>query len=399
MNWRPGWIVLPWAGLLFLGCAKDPTKDSSETVDKGTVSTTPATRPAETAPSATGLVVVRGSGDLGTADYGEKRSTSFTIKNQTRKTVNLQVIHKSCECSALEVKPMELPAGDSAIVTMDWQPKFHPTETKMHVDLLRAVIRAKEDPRLEVTLEARGRIVPALQVSLPRGRLNFDRLELADLKTGKKELAAVIFTTDAKHKGFTLEARSSTPGIKLVPPQPVRLDAAEMSQLGAVDGYRLNIRCAEGLPVGSFNELVRVKSSIYGNHELDLPVEGYVDAGAVSTNPPLASVHLPEKIDLATGYRCTPITLTLNFEPGRMLAVESVEPAFLQVTTKKVMDNVWQINVEVPAGEAAIRKGLPAKQAEEFLVTGWDRGAITFKTDHSLVPVLKIPVDASQFKR
>jgi uncharacterized protein DUF1573 len=394
------WTAAFISALLLAGCAKDSARNGSGT-DPGSatgIDDTPP-KPVRAGPPPPPLAIVKGTGDLGRADYGDKRTTSFTIQNNTRKALTLQVIHKTCECAALGIKPAEVPAGETAEVTMTWVPKFQPSESQIRTDLLRAVIRAKEDSRLELTLEARGQVTPALQVSLPRGPLNFDRLELGELKTGKKELAALIYAKDPKHKGFTLEAKSSSPGIKLVPPQPTRLDPAELAQLGAADGYRLNIRCTEGLAVGSFNEVVRVKSSVYPNHELELAVEGYVDAGAVTTAPPLASVSLPEKIDLATGYKCPPITLTLNFEPGRTLTLEKVEPAFLQVTLKKVKDNVWQINVEVPAGEEAIKKGPSAAQAEEYLLTGWDRGVITFKTDHSLVPLFKLPVDASRFKR
>jgi hypothetical protein len=360
----------------------------------------PPAKPAEpVVKQQTGLVLVQGNGNLGEADYGEKRSTSFTVKNATGKAVTLEVAEKSCECAGLEIKPAELPADGTGTVTMSWIPKLAQTpESGTMIVKLTATLQAREQPEKRLRLEASGRIVPALYVSLPRGILNFGRIQLGDLKAGNKHLPIIIYTTDPKRKGFTLEAKSGSPGIKLDPP-PKRLVPADLNIVGAVDGFRINLKAIEGLPVGTFRELVHLKSDVYPDHPLEVSVEGFVESGAASIAP-TEVISLPEKINIKDGYKCPSLTITLNFEPGRTLELVSVEPAFLKVTQTKVAADTWRIDVEVPPGmDTLLRMVKKPELLEQYIISGFEPGAITFKTNHKQVPVLKIGVPDGQLVR
>jgi len=402
LRWSCRWLGL--ITLLFSACSRSSNENQAHSVLNP-----PATEPGKSAPgdstkkplpaTASGLSLMQGHGDLGDADYGEKKSTQFTVKNSSGKAITLDVTEKSCACAGIEIKPTEVPADGTAEVTLWWAPKLgqvdKPEEGK---DKVTVRLQARDKPDVYLRLEAHGNVKPALHVQLPRGKLDFGFVDLGQLKSGSKELAAVVYTKDPARKGFTLTPKSSSPGLKIVPAEPERLGAADLARLSAVDGYRLNIRCGEGLPIGRFQEIIWLKSDVYPDRPLEVHVDGWVETGAVSVQPELA-VSMPETIELAKGYKCPPLTVTLNFEPNRTLTLEKVAPAFLQVKLEKVKENVWRVEVQVPAGEEAIRKHLTPEQMEEYTVTGFDAGTLTFKTDHPLVPVLQIAVPDGKFKR
>jgi hypothetical protein len=167
--------------------------------------------------------------------------------------------------------------------------------------------------------------------------------------------------------------------------------------LQAVDGYRINVQCREGLPIGKFRETLFLQTSVYKDHDLELAVEGQVDCGAVSFSTD--SLQLPDRIPLEQGYHCPPLEISLRGQPNRTLKLVDVHPKFLAVELMHKKANLWQLRVRVPAGEKELRKLIPPDQLDEYISYGFDSGSITLHTDHSLLPVLKIPVSGSQLTR
>jgi hypothetical protein len=178
-------------------------------------------------------------------------------------------------------------------------------------------------------------------------------------------------------------------------PQPLTAD--RLSALRAVTGYRINIRCVEGLPIGYFREIVKLSSDVYPNRDLEVTVEGTLESGAVSLSR--EGIDLPAKIPLARGYTCPPLTIELRGEEGRTLKVESATPALLKTRLEPAGANLWRLHVIIPAGETELRKDLTAEQLSEYISYGFNDGAIVLKSDHSKAPVIRVPVGASQFQR
>lgn len=356
--------------------------------------------PVETAPRGpAALQVVAGDGTMQEADYGQQRSCTFTVKNVSGKPVTVRVVDKSCACAGAEVKKPQLGPNEQTEIVLNWVPKLDQLEQPGDaVVRVWADVQAGDAESDKLRLEAKGRIKPTLFVNLPRGRLDFGRLDLADLNK-HKELAIEVYTHDPAQKGFTLEPRSSSPGLQIVPPTPPRLTADRLAALKAEDGYRITLRCAEGLPVGRFREIVRLKSSAYPQRDLEVAVEGTVESGAFSVTPP--AVQLPEKINLARGYRCPPLEISLRGEPKRSLKVLKVEPKFLQVEVEpsKTRDNAWQVRVSIPAGEAELLKHVSPQELEELVSFGFEAGGITFQTDHTLLPTVRVEVSGAQLQR
>lgn len=388
----PRLLFVVAVGLLACGCgastpATSPT--GTNTADDVKVATTAPT-------SGDGqLSVVSGDGNLGEADYGERRSTTFTLRNGAGRPLTLQVADKSCECAGVEVKPTSVAPGQTAQVTVAWEPKM--SQSTVDAVRVRTTIQAKEDPNQRLMLEADGRIKPTLRMNLPNGRLDFGKLLVADLKSGKKELAIEVFTEDDKRRNFTLEAKSLSQGLQVSKPEPLSPD--RLLAHGATAGYRVTVRPVEGLPAGAFREIVRLRSDVYPGRDLDITVDGLVESGAVGLSRD--GVDLPAKIPLARGYVCPPLEIELRGEPGRTLTIESVSPKFLKARLEAVAgkENSWRLHAQVPAGEDELRKDLSAEQLSEYTSFGFDGGAIELRSDHPRVPRLRIPVSPSQFQR
>lgn len=376
--------------ILSVGCGSPGT-----TSPTGVSETSPSTKPVTTGLTGEGLKVVSGDGDLGEADYGDVKTATFTVRNDSGMSLTLFAADKSCECAGVEVQPAQVPSGQTAAVTIRWEPKLNQYSTDYI--RLRTTIQAVEAPRLSLPLEARGRIKPTLLLNLPKGFLDFGKLLLADVRTGRKELAVEVFTRHPDKRDFRLEVKSLSPGLIVSAPEPLTADRLLSHQ--AVAGYRFVVRPTEALPAGAFRETVRLTSDVYPGRELDLTVEGMLEHGLVSLSR--ERIDLPAKIPLDRGYICPPLEVELRGEPGRSLKVAKVEPPFLAVTVEPVngKDNVWRLQVRIPAGEKELRKTLSAEQLSEYVSYGFPSGAIVLESDHPRVPVIRVPVSPSQFQR
>jgi hypothetical protein len=390
--------TLSLAGVLVIGLAAaacNRTADPSRPTVAGTQTQT--TGP--TKPDQGPFVLAGGNGQLGEADYGQTKSTAFTLRNTSRKPFTVTVADKSCACAGVEVKPAEVPPGGSCEVVLSWVPKLdQPTDADVRVAAT-IQARAADGQTQQVKLEATGRVKPALFVNLPQGKLDFGRLTLSSLKTQNPRLSVEVFTRDPKHKGFTLQVATSTPGFKVVPTEPPRLTADRLAALKAADGYRVTLEAGEGLPVGRFRESATLKTSIYPDLDLEIPLEGTLETGAVSVFPEI--VQLPEKLPIGKEYRCPPVEVKLRGEPNRTIQVKAVEPKFLHAEVEPVagQENTWRIKVRVPGDEAELKKHLTPAQWEEYLSYGFDHAYILLQTDHSALPTLRIPVTGSQLQR
>jgi len=376
--------------VLLAGCGSSATTPSASSPD-----TSPSTRPTASVLTESGLTVVGGDGDLGDADYGDVKSAAFTVRNDTPTSLTLYAADKSCECAGVEIQPSRVGPGQTATVSIRWEPKL----SQYHTDYirLRTTIQAMESPRLSLPLEARGRIKPTLLLNLPKGFLDFGKLLLADVRSGRKELAVEVFTQKPEKKDFRLEVKSLSPGLIVGMPEPLTADRLLAHQ--AVAGYRFVVRPTEALPAGAFRETVRLTSDLYPGRDLDLTVEGILEHGLVSLSRD--RIDLPARIPLDRGYICPPLEVELRGESGRSLKVARVEPPFLVASVEPVpgRENVWRLQVRIPAGEQELRKTLSAEQLSEYISYGFNSGAIVLESDHPRVPVIRIPVSPGQFQR
>jgi hypothetical protein len=380
-------LLLAVFGLALLaGCSQN---NNSEVADKKAA----PEKPAPTADAPSELAVISGDGNLGEADYGQKRTTTFTVKNNTPQPLKLQVAEKSCACAGSEIRPAVLQPGETGEIILAWVPKLDQQEQLEDQPLVRLWTEVAADNGQKLRLEAQGRIRPALHVNLPRGRLDFGRIDLADLKEGKKIIAMEVFTREAKHQGFKLEGLTSHKGLQLDPP-PTPLSEDRLTALKATAGYRVSVKCVEGLPAGRFKELLRLKTDAY-DRELEVSLEGAVETGAVSLEPEafdLSAAHL----SVERGYRAPPLKVMLRYESDRELKIKEVTPRFLKARAVRVKENVWSIELTLPKDAAA---HLTPAEWEEYSSYGFDSGSVICETNHSSVPQICIPIRGGRLQK
>jgi hypothetical protein len=354
-----------------------------------------AANPAGPAVATPRLTVVAGHGDLGSADYGQKRTCTFTLRNDTAAPLALRTAEKSCSCAAIQLPATDVAPGATAEVSLSWVPTPSPSEAPEETEVRLWAEIGSADGSQKVRLEATGRLSPALRFYLPRGRLDFGTIAAADLREQRKEVAIEVYTQDAQRAAFTMTATTSGPGLRADAPAP--LAAERLSALRATGGYRITLRAADGLPTGAFKERLRLQTSLY-DAPLEIPVEGTVESGAVSVQPTMLDLE-GARLSLANGYRCPPVRVVLRYEAARTLTVRRVEPAFLRAEARQVKENEWEIHVRLPAGEAEALKAVSAKDFEEFMTFGFSEGRIICETDHRSIPVLSIPIGGGRLQR
>jgi hypothetical protein len=333
-----------------------------------------------------------GVGDFGSADYGQLRTVTFEVRNDSRAPRRLHLLDKSCACALVELPPEETGPGQVARVRLGWKPEVKPAATAT-ADAARVWAVVGNDGDTDgVKLEATGRVQPSATIHLPRGELDFGSVEVSDLRAGRHETVFEITTLDPARRGFALSARTSHPGLGVAAVEP--LPDERLRELGAVAGYRVTVRAGSGLPIGPFRERLTLQCPMYPAG-LELPLTGQVAGGAVSVEP--AEFNLAAaRLSLSSGYRAAPVTVRLRYEPNRTLSVKAVHPSFFVVEAKPIQENHWELHLRLPAGLTTLSQQLDPQRWQEYQTIGITDGYVLCETDHPLVPAVRIPLLAGR---
>lgn len=393
--WNVGVVVLG-----MLGCQAEPAfSPPSSAVPPslaGSVATSaavvPSTRHAGTEHAGTGFVI-ESAQPLGSADFGESRTATFVVRNVAATPRVLQLVGKSCTCTAVELPSAAIPPGGTGQVRITWSPHFRQVETteNLRVRVWVDVAGSPEEPPLR--LEAVGQIAPRLMLYLPRGRLDFGQLDLADLKAGKDAILEILARSSIPSEPPHLSTSHPSLEVTLLgslPPERLAL-------LQARAGWRYRIRARFGLPVGAWQETLRVHSPLY-SEPLEASIEGRVVSGAVSMTPEVIDLG-SAALSISRGYRCSPVRITMRFEENRTLQVQRVEPAFFQAEVRRRPDrnNEWELYVRLPGGDQ-LRQLLSAAQLEELFTVGFEGGSVVLSSDHSLAPMIHVPISPGRLR-
>jgi hypothetical protein len=366
---RPGWIV---AAVLLAGCG-----DKSSKPNQGA-----QPPPLAIASNRAALEVVSGDGQLGTADFGDKRQCVFSLKNNTSQPMRLSMADKSCTCAGTRVEPEVIEPGQAAAITLLWTPKaevLESTVTRIWAEVRDASGAAK------VRLEAMGTLEPKVQFAFPRGPLDFGRLDLAELENSAKVLVVEAYSTKGKFDVSSF--RSTLEGIQVVG-MPEPLPADKLAQLQAQAGYRFSIRPAKGLPTGRFQGHVQLVTS-FSPAPLELPVVGSFEAGIVSLSQD--RIELPPRLKMSEGYRVPAITVTVRQGTCAVCDVESVSPALFEAKVTKTGEKTWRVEVSFDAAKSK----LSPEQWKELTEFGFEQGQVTLRLDHAEVKTVQIPISGA----
>jgi len=375
-------MVLAGSVVALMGCSKE----SARTPPAGPPPLAIAGHPEARAAGVPGLEVVNGDGQLGVADFGERRECRFTLRNNTAAAVRLQATEKSCTCAGARLEPEVVEAGKTCTVTLVWAPKAEVLETT--TSRLWTEIRAASGTAT-VRLEATGTLEPRVRFAFPRGPLDFGRLDLSDVENPGKVLVVEAYSSRGPFRVETLQ--STLEGIQVAPAEPMSPD--RLAALQARAGYRISLQPTRKLPGGQFFGRLLLTTNV-SPQPLDLPVTGRFDTGIVSLSA--ERIELPPRLSLRQGYRAAAITLTVRQGTCSTCTVVNVAPKLFRAKVTRLDDKTWRIELALPEGLDAAKAGMTVDQWKELSEFGFEQGQLTLQLDHPELKALQIPINGAQ---
>lgn len=373
----PRWIILFSLCIpAFMGCTRSAPQQAGS-------SSQPPVLAIEAERNRRPLEIIRGEGNLGSADFGEERSCSFTLRNNTQGPVKLELGEKSCSCAGIRLETTELAPGHTTDISVLWTPKADASEASPV--RLWAELRADRLAK-PIRLEATGKLEPRIQLAFPRGPLDFGKFSYDDLANPARTLVLEIFS---KRSPFQIQSvQSSLPGMQVIEPaEPLAGD--RILALGAKDGYRVAVKPTEALPYGEFSGSVKIITNL-NDHPLLVPFSGHFETSSISLSQ--EQINLPPRLALKQGYRIQPVILTVRYGACKSCEVRSVTPAFLKVVVSQQNAKTWRVDVHLPATIEEIKAKLSDEEWRQLQAFGFNSGEVILHLDHPDVKQVSIPI-------
>lgn len=323
--------------------------------------------------------------DFGVMDVLADGTHDFVFTNVGDAVLTLSDGGSTCACTVGELKQSHLAPGESTVVTVHFQ-AHAPTDFGPYEETATIVTNDPDRPRMVLTV--RGEFRAALQPE-PR-EVVFSRV-----RAGEPATATVRIDR------FLPEPVQITE-VGLQDPQTVEFFDVEIEEMpaelaveqeGSFGGHLIHLTLNPGMSLGTFQQRLRLRTSLDDGRELEIPVKGTI-AGDISVvgrdwNDDLG-VLMMGMVDSAAGARRTlnlvvrgPTHDSITFD------VKEVDPEILSVTfgepRRLGQASITQIpvTIAVPAGSRGVSR----------LGTEVDPlGRVLLKTSHPDAPELLIRV-------
>jgi hypothetical protein len=197
-----------------------------------------------------------------------------------------------------------------------------------------------------------------------------------------------VFVQSAKDQGFTLEATTTHPGLQIATP-PSLLSEEQRKLLKASFGYSVSLVVDKSLPLGQISEHVRLRTTLYPEQEILIPVVGQHTSAAVAVRPhELRGLRL----DLETAQD-RHVELTLFDSEDRMVVLRSVSPDWLRVQVEKSADrrNHWRIRIRIPSAQT-LRETLDGKEWNDIASFQSAEGSLVLESSIPGTPTIVLPI-------
>ena len=297
---------------------------------------------------------------------------AFSLKNVGEGNLKIKPGTTSCQCTVVEFDPtlqgenvkgeIVLKPGESTEINVGWTPKSAGKFSQQ------VTIQTNDPVQPEVVFAITGNAYPPL-VTMPEQPV-YDVPSVDN----EKPLTMYLAVSSFDEPSFKItEMRSTTPSLITASHTP--LSENELKELKWKTGYKVEIVLHPTTELGSFNDMLIIKTDHSGENELQVPIRGR-RTGAISAIPEV-------------------IRFSANQEKGgqnvSLLMVRGHEG-----TTFEVQDKPQHVNVRIEAADPS-----PGEKVQKFKVftdvapgTPADviRGDIVLKTSHPKVSVVKIPV-------
>ncbi|MBN2023700.1 MAG: DUF1573 domain-containing protein [Pirellulales bacterium] len=330
------------------------------------------------------IEVVESVFDFGVMDSREKGEHEFTIRNVGQAVLLLHEAGTSCRCALGELKKRALYPGESTKLTLTWTAAeyFGPFEQTARLD-------TTDPAQPVVTLKVKGRITSPLRAAPPE--LVFTRLSVDQAAQGETCLFAYS-AKDLQAEGFELLDKDTAAFFEVgfFPLEKEQIAAEPDAQ----SGVRVEVAVKPGLPQGTFEQTIRVKTNLAAAPTVDIVVKGRVgsDISVLGRgwNERKALIDLG-LIDGAEGAR-QQFRLVVRGPYRREVAFEilDVHPrGLLEAELGKPTEINQGVAVQTPLLVRVIEGG---KSANYLGAKQGDIGYILLGATHPHVRELKIPV-------
>ena len=285
--------------------------------------------------------------NFGVFEKEQKGEHAFTIRNEGKSSLTLEVLNKSCSCTSVDLSRRSVSPGQDAKVTMHWKPNNSGGSYRQGVEI---GTNDPTRPRFQLFVEG---VYSAPVIAMPNPvQINAFSGQEASNQTRifyfEKEVAIREITSDdPEHFSATfVKSELSEENLK------VNL----LKSAKAV--YDVTVTLKPGMPIGHFKNKIIVRSDSDLEPEMAIPVNGQV-LGSLA----ISHRDYNEKtgvLNLGTTFRGTPIQkqLMLRFKAPDGVTPEfkvvSKNPEWLNVTLGSIIaapeDNSFQpVMIEIPA--------------------------------------------------
>lgn len=198
--------------------------------------------------------------NFGRLAVGATGQHEFVIRNVGEATLKLAQGPRTCKCTVGKLGTDEVPPGGTATIHMEWDP---PHETSSFLQTATIWTNDPEHPKLELKVE--GSVVPLIR-TIPEGTWTVG--VLSDGQQTKVKGTIVSFLKDS----FDITSIETSSDHVQVTYRP--LEEHELQRFDGLSGYELTCAVSSEMPVGAFNERVRVHLSLEEAPLVSLEVRG-----------------------------------------------------------------------------------------------------------------------------
>jgi Protein of unknown function (DUF1573) len=280
-------------------------------------------RPAETPPppgeSEPRVSVDGPQFDFGTMQRGTSLSHEFVFHNVGHGPLTLRVGSTSCKCTLGTVPEDPIPPGGKLNVTLEWTAKISAGPFRQTASVI-----TNDPTHSRVELQVDGKVTEATGV-MPSNFI-FDKVTAGESKSA--DVFVMAMNQDELEVGTPVLSNTETKEFLDVQIQPVERSA--LPNPDAKQGVKITVTAKPGLPLGRFDQWLRLSTSIKDAKTLEIPIAGRV-VGNISVHGRLWSEE-QGVLRLGTINSATGTSATLNVvirgdgADATKLDVESCDP-------------------------------------------------------------------------
>ena len=204
--------------------------------------------------------------EFGVMSRNERRSHTYSVVNKGNDALHISFIDKSCQCTDVTISRSVVPPGETTEIELSWQPSsFNPVFEQT------ARFKTNDPGRIELDLTVKGRVLQILQIE-PRS-VSFDNVSRNQAREAGFRLFS--YRDDDLEIADTEWLHPESAEFFRVDVQPLDKDTID-AEPGAVAGYDVKVQLTPGLPVGKFQQRLRLHLNYPDLGVREVPILGSI---------------------------------------------------------------------------------------------------------------------------